>query len=246
MAAPDAPKPKTPPTPVHIGGETIVDRLLPHLKKIIVGALAIAAIATIIFGIRWWKHRGQEQATEQLAAALEVAQRPIAEPGAKPDPKRPAFASPAERAAAVLDALSKSGAAAPGRAYRGALLIEAGKIDEAITELRAGIAAPGIDGALAREALGTALETKALAAKDAAAREPLLKEALGVFQSMQPDPKGARHAYALYHQGRLRAQLGEAAEAKKLFEQANQLIEADRGHVLRELISKRLAALGAA
>ena len=37
---------------------------------------------------------------------------------------------------------------------------------------------------------------------------------------MQPDEKGPRHVYALYHQGRIQAALGKSAEAKALFEKA--------------------------
>ena len=106
----------------------------------------------------------------------------------------------------------------------------------------------GIQGVLAREGLGIALEAKAAAEKDAAARGKLLEEALASYQRMQPDEKGPRYIYAIYHQGRLQAALGKSAEAKTLFEKANELLAAGHSELreLRELISKRLAALGAA
>jgi tetratricopeptide (TPR) repeat protein len=248
MADPDVSKPKEPPKPVHIGGESLADRILPHIKKIIAVLIVASVVITVIFVIRWWKHHGQEKETLELAEVFAVAQRPVAAPGATPDPKNPTFPDSKERAKAVLDEMSKRGADAPGHAYRAGLLLESGKIDEAIAEYREGIDDKGIQGVLAREGLGVALEAKAAAEKDAAARQKLYEEALAIYQRMQPDEKGPRYIYALYHQGRMQSALGKAAEAKTLFEKANELLAT--GHTelreLRELLSKRLAALGAA
>jgi predicted negative regulator of RcsB-dependent stress response len=242
----DVSKPKEPPKPVHIGGDSIVDRILPHMKQIIIGLLILAVVVVIVLGVRWWKQRGEEQGTEKLADVLRLAQRPVALAEAKPDPKHPAFADPADRAKALLDEISKQGANPPGHSYRGALLLAAGDADKAIEEYKAGQGAEGLEGVLAREGLGMALEAKAAAEKDAAARDKLFQEALAVYQRMQPDEKGPRHVYALYHQGRLQAALGKAAEAKASFEKANELLQGAPRHELRELLSKRLAALGAA
>lgn len=242
MADKPVSKPKEPPKPVHIGGESLVDRILPHLKKIIVTVIVLSVVITVILGIRWWKHRGQEQETEKLALVLEVAQRHVANPGAPPDPKNPAFATAQERAKAVLDEMNKQGASPPGHAYRGSILLEAGDVDASIEEYRRGQDAQGIEGVLAREGLGIALANKAIAEKkDAAAQGKLLEEALATFQRMQPDEKGPRRAYALYHQGCVQDLLNKFAEAKALFEQANQLLASDPGHELNQLIEKRLA-----
>lgn len=248
MADLDVSKPKEPPKPVHIGGESLVDRILPHIKKILIGIVVISVILSVIFVIRWWKHRGQERQTEELAEVFSVAQRPVASPGMPPDPKNPAFTDSKERAKAVLDEMAKRSASPPGHAYRGGLLLEAGNLDEAIAEYRRGTEDKGIQGVLAREGLGIALEAKAAAEKDAAARGKLLEEALTSYQRMQPDEKGPRYIYAIYHQGRLQAALGKSAEAKTLFEKANELLAAGHSELreLRELISKRLAAMGAA
>jgi tetratricopeptide (TPR) repeat protein len=241
----DVSKPKEPPKPVHIGGESLVDRILPHLKQIIIGAVVLAVVVVIVFGVRAWKHRGQEKETQKLAALMHVAKRPVAFEGMPKDDKNPAFANAADRAKAVLAEMSNNDASPPGHAYRAGILLEAGELDKAIEEYRSGQDAAGIEGVLSREGLGVALEAKAAAEKDAAARGKLLEEALAAFQRMQPDEKGPRRAYALYHQGRVQAALGKNAEAKASFEKANDLVAADQYHELRELVKKRLAALGA-
>ena len=246
MADIDVSKPKEPPKPVHIGGETLVDRILPYIKHITIGAIVLALAIGAGVGIRALKHRGQEKDTEALAEVFRLAQRSVALPGAPADPKNPAFSDPSERAKALLDELSKQGAEPPGHAYRGGLLLAAGNVDQAIEAYKRGQDAKDIDGVLSREGLGIALEAKAAAEKDAAARGKILEEALAAFQRMQPDEKGPRRVYALYHQGRVQAALGKNAEAKTLFEKANEMLASERRHELRELLQKRLAALGAA
>ena len=95
---------------------------------------------------------------------------------------------------------------------------------------------------LAREGLGLALEMKAVAEKEPAARQKGLEEALAAFQAMQPDDKGPRHAFALYHQGRMLGLLGKRADAKATLEKAK---EAGKDIAeLPELIDERLASLG--
>jgi tetratricopeptide (TPR) repeat protein len=229
---------------VHIGGESFVDRVLPHIKKILVGVIVIAAIGGAAAGVSWFRERKQITATEKLDRVLEVAQQPIRGKDDKPDPNKPSFASPKERAAAVLDAIAKQGTEAGGAAFRGGQLLDAGKPDEAITEYKKGVAVKGIEGVLCREGLGIALEAKAAAEKDPGARQKGLEEALAAFVAMQPDPVGPRQAYALYHQARIQQLLGKRPDAKALFEKAKQANkETDRE--IADLIEKRLAALGA-
>lgn len=241
----DVSKPKEPPKPVHIGGETLVDRLLPYMRQIIIGSLVLAGVVVVVLGVRWWKHRGERQETEKIADVMRLAQRPVAFPGMPKDDNNPAFAEPADRAKALLEQLNKQDAEPPGHAYRASLLLAAGDIDKAIEEYRRGQTAEELEGVLSREGLGIALEAKAAAEKDAAARGKLLEEALAVFQRMQPAEKGPRHVYALYHQGRVQAALGKTAEAKAAFEKVIELLQAEQRHELRELVEKRLAALGA-
>jgi predicted negative regulator of RcsB-dependent stress response len=231
------------PTPVQLGGESILDRLVPHMKKIAIALGVVAVVLTIFFTIRHFKESGREKETAKLARVIEVSERQVRPAGIEPDPnsKAPTFASNKERAQAVLDAMTKEGVTMGG-AYRASMLVQAGKLDEAITEYRKHQGGKTLDAVLAREGLGIALETKATQEKDAAARQKGLEEALAVFTSMQPDEKGARYAYALYHQGRILALLGKTADAKAKFEKAKELAP---GSALASLIDERLAGLGA-
>ena len=248
MAEKDASKPVEPPKPVHIGGESLLDRLVPHMKQIIVVIVVVAAVLLVIFTIRWFRERGQIAETRKLDQVLEVAREPIRPKPENPDPKNPApqqpgFGDRKERGAAVLTEIAKQGTDVAGHAFRGGQLMDAGKIDDAIAEYRQGTGDKTIEGVLCREGLGLALEAKAMAEKDTAARQKGLEEALAAFGSMQPDETGPRRAYALYHQGRIQQLLGKRAEAKALFEKAKAAIKND--HDLAELVENRLAAPGA-
>lgn len=251
--APAPSKPVTaaaePPKAVHIGGESFLDRIRPHIKQILITCLVVAVIASVIAVVHWFGERKQVAATEKLQRVLEVAQQPIRGKDEKPDPKKPSFAETKERAAAVLDAIAKQGTETAGAAFRGGQLLDTGKPDEAITEYKKGVADKTIEGVLCREGLGLALEAKATAEKDPAVRQKGLEEALDAFTTMQPDEAGLRHVYALYHQARLQALLGKRSEAKALFEKAKTAnTGADHEIADREiadLIEKRLAALGA-
>ena len=234
------------PKPVQVGGESILDRLLPHMKKIVVAIVITSVILGVVFFFIWLKDRKLEKQTDQLAEVLEVGDRTVRAPGEAPDPKekQPSFADPKERANAVLDTLGKQETDLAGAGYKASALLAAGKLDEAIAEYKRGQAEPGIEGVLAREGLGLALEAKAEAEKDPAARQKGLEEALAAFQAMQPDEKGPRRAYALYHQGRILSPLllNRPAEAKAAFEKAKEL---GKETPLVELIDERLIALGA-
>jgi tetratricopeptide (TPR) repeat protein len=242
MAEKDVSKPAEPPKPVHIGGESFLDRILPHMKQIIIGIAVIAAVLLVIFTVRWFRERKEIAETRKLDDILEVAREPIRAKDAKPDPKNPSFADVKERGAAVLAEIAKQDTDVVGHAFRAAQLLDAGKTDDAIAEYRKGLADKTIEGVLCREGLGLALEAKASAEKDAAARQKGLEEALAAFAAMQPDENGPRRAYALYHQGRLQQLLNKRAEAKALFEKAKEANKND--HELGDLVDKRLAALG--
>lgn len=253
MAEKDASKPVEPPKPVHVGGESLLDRLLPHMKQIIIAIVVVAVVLLVIFTIRWFRERGQIADTRKLDQILEVSREPIRPKAEKPDPQKPdpqkpdpaqpGFGDAKERGGAVLAEIAKQGTNVAGHAFRGGQLMDAGKIDDAIAEYRQGAADKTIEGVLCREGLGAALEAKALAEKDNAARQKGLEEALAAYAAMQPDENGLRHAYALYHQGRIQQLIGKRAEAKALFEKAKAAIKND--HDLAELVEKRLAALGA-
>jgi hypothetical protein len=242
MAEKDVSKPAEPPKPVHIGGESFLDRILPYMKQIMIGIAVLAAVLIVVFTIRWIRQRNEEAATTKLDKILTVAREPVRSKDAKPDPKTPSFGDVKERGAAVLDAIAKEGTEVAGHAFRGGQLLDAGKVDEAIAEYRQGVADRTIEGVLCREGLGLALEAKAAADKDATARQKGLEEALAEFTTVQPDEAGPRRAYALYHQARLQLLLGKRADAKALFAKAKEAGKDERELV--ELIDRRLAAMG--
>ncbi len=244
----DAGQPGFDPKPVQLGGESIVDRLMPYRKKILIAILLGFAVWGVIAVVFYFKNTKREKNTEKIASVLDIAGREVRAPdpaptgsAAPPASAEPTFATNKDRATAVLDTLVKSGADTQP-AHRASLLMQAGKVDEAIAEYRKGQVGAKLDNVLAREGLGIALESKAQAEKDAAARQKGLEEALAVFQSMQPDEKGPRRAYALYHQGRILGLLGKTAEAKSALEKAKDIGGETQ---LTNLIDERLASLGA-
>ena len=220
------------PKAVKIGGESLADRIVPHIKKILVMVVMVAVAVTIILVIRWRGEVGKERQTEKLLSVLDVARRPVGPvqpdiPGIpkKKDAPKP-FPTQKERAEAMLAAMESSGSK-PLSSYKGGVLLDAGRIDDAIAEYRKGQGEKGLEGVLNREGLGIALETKALALPETDAnRTKLLEEALSVFASMQPDATAPRHVYALYHQGRVLQSLKKLPEAKAMFEKAKPLAAA--------------------
>ena len=237
------------PKPVHVGGESLVDRLYPHRFKIAVfigSALIIWGIVAIVIH---FKDSSSQKATNKLAVVLDIGDKPI-----RPAPEGSAagsgsaasddsFPSAKDRADKMLDALAKQGTDAAGPVYRASLLVQAGKLDDAIAEYKRGQGQLGIDGVLAREGLGLAQEQKAEDPKnDPATRQKGLEEALATFTSMQPDATGPRRDFALYHQGRILELLGKKADAKAAFDKAKEL--AKDSPELAELVDERLASLG--
>jgi predicted negative regulator of RcsB-dependent stress response len=239
-------KPTFDPKPVRVEEEALLERLKPHAKKMAVILAAGIVILLVVMVVVYFKDRGQEGRTAKLAAVLDVASVPVDPAAAKAkDDKRMGpkpYASDTERANAVLDAMAKQGGdLAP--TYRATALVDAGKIDEAIEEYKEDEHAAGLNGVLAREGLGLALEARADQHKgDAAARQKDLEAALAEFKAMQPLDNGPRRAYALYHQGRVLEELGKKADAKAAFDKAKEL---GKDTELPQLIDERLARLGA-
>ena len=245
------------PAPVKIGGESLADRIVPHIKKILVMIVVVAVVVSVFLVIRWRGEVNKEKATAQLIEVMEVARKRVAppptpvpgQPEPKPDPD--SFTSAKARAEAVLASLD-SADANPLSSFKGGLLFDAGRIDDAIAEYRKGMNAKGLEGVLCREGLGIALETKALSEKDNAAKQKGLEEAFAIFTSMQTDEAGPRYAYALYHQGRLQQTLGKMAEAKALYEKARPLADKTESptsdpttdaQILSAMIDRRLASM---
>lgn len=253
----DTAKAAEPPKAVRIGGESLVDRIVPHIKKIAVMVVLVAVIVSGILVVRWRGEVKKEKATAKLLEVLEVARKEVG-PAPTPLPGEPApkdkadrFATEKDRAEAVLATISSSGAE-PIASYKGAMLLAAGKVDDAIAEYKRGQGELGLEGVLCREGLGIALEAKATQEKDATARQKILEESLAAFTAMQPDENGVRRAYALYHQGRLQQTLGKTTEAKALFEKARPLAELAEpttrdprtdAQLLPAMIDRRLASM---
>ena len=238
---------------VHIGGESILDRLVPHMKKIVVVVVGGVVVLTIFFGIRWWKHRKAEKATNELAHALERGQVMVI-PGYEPDPVDLASGSPAKdlpetygsyakRAEDTLAGLKKAGQVRGAASlYEAQLLVQTGKLDDALAIYKRVGTGTSTDAAVAREGVGVVLETKAAASKDAAEHKRLMEEALAAYRAIQPDDKGPRRDYSLYHEGRVLQEMGNSTEAVAALQKALVVMPDTQ---LKPLIEQRLASLGA-
>ncbi len=234
---------------VHIGGESILDRLIPHMKKVVVVVVGATLLLMVYFGVRWWKHRKAEKATDQLARALERGSVMVI-PGYEPDPADPknadapeTYGSYAKRAEDTLVGLKKAGQVRGAASlYEAQLLLQAGKLDEALAIYKRVGAGASSDAAVAREGVGIVLETQAAAAKEQTEQQRLLEQALAAFQAIQPDDKGPRRDYSLYHTARVFEALGKPGDAIAALKKA---LEVTPDTQLKPLIEERLAALGA-
>ena len=232
---------------VHVGGESIVDRLLPHAKKIGLALLGAALLVTAVFTWRYFAHRKQERSTARMVKALDLAERKVFDPDPttpQPPIEEEIFKSQAERADAVRAAMAKVGPARDAASMVEAqLLLRTGKLDEALAIYRAKAKGSGIDALIAREGIGIALEQQASAAKDQGERQKLLEESLAAFRSIQPDDKGLRRDYALYHEGRILEALGKPDEAKAALQKALEVVP---DTTLEPAIKVHLSSLGGA
>lgn len=234
-------------TPVHIGGESILDRIIPHMKKIVVVTVGLTVVLAIFFSVRWWKHRKAEQSTDRLARALELGGTsvlPGVEPDAEEDPRNPSsFPSYAKRAEATLAGLQKAGTTRGAAGlYEAQLLLQVGKLDDALAIYKRLAGGTGDESAIAREGVGVVLETRAAAAKEPSEHQKLLEEALAAYRAVQPDDKGPRRDYGLYHEARVLEALGKSADAVTQLKKALSVAPDSQ---LKPLIEQRLAVLGA-
>jgi hypothetical protein len=240
----DVAKPKEPPKPVQLGGESLLDRVIPHIKKILSATIILSVLITLFFGYKACRRRQETKSTEKITAVLDIANRPVKIPGFPAPPGTQAFETDKDRAEKVLDEMAKQDTETPSTAFRASMLLDVGKIDEAIALYRTCQTGTTIEHILCREGLGIALETKALAEKDSTASHKLLEESLDAFLRMQPAEDGPRRAYALYHQARISIQLGKKPEGRALLEKVKAMTGAPRE--LLDLVDKRLGTLGAA
>jgi predicted negative regulator of RcsB-dependent stress response len=235
------------PTPVHIGGESIMDRLLPHIKKIAVGAVVVAVILMGVFGFRWWKDRARQKRTSQLARAMDLNFRNVEapDPTVTPDPANPpapTFPTYKDRATAILAEIDRGAGDVTSSVYKGSLLLDAGNLDGAAAAFRQAAGRKDIEGALAREGLGFVEEARAHAATDAAQKKQHLEAALAAFRAVQPDDAGIHRDHALYHEGRILQWMEQRDAAVAAYEKALEVVPESE---LESEISTRLAMLGA-
>jgi tetratricopeptide (TPR) repeat protein len=235
------------PTPVYIGGESLADKIVPHVKKILVVFGVVAAVMTVFFTWRWWSHRKAEKATASLMVALDHATWDVEPPPAEPDPEAPenpeTYPTAQARAEAALGKLRQvDGDARSGAALLEAdLLFEAGQLDPAEALYRRLSGRGGVEGVVAREGVGFVAEARAQKA-EGAARTAELEKALEAFSAVQPDEAGPRRDHALYHEGRILAQLGKKDEARAAFEKALEKAK-ELGSDLEAIIEMRLTQL---
>lgn len=238
------------PKAVYIGGESLADRIVPHLKKIFIAIGVVALILSVFFTWRWWQDRKAQKATSALMLALDQGRLEIREVDPDdPNPEIPAegapptFASKAERAQAVLAKLRQTEGEPRQSAalLEAAMLFETGQLDAAEVIYRRLASGKGVEGVLAREGLGYVAEARAATA-EGDARTQALQAALAAFRQSQPDDAGPRRDYALYHEGRMLAQLGQKDEARAALEKALEKASPD----LEATIEVRLTQLDAA
>jgi tetratricopeptide (TPR) repeat protein len=210
--------------------------LRPHAVKL----LSVAAGVTIVLvGFSLWTYfqdRKESNATKQFAQVIAKQQAPVEGDfdltrGA-PDPTAPKYRTANDRTLAALaeaDALEAQYGSAEvgvqGLLVKAALAYDLGRWDEAIASYQRFLSkAPKVPQlqVLAREGIGFSYEAKALAEKDAAAREAGLKHALEAYGQIETNEKSPFFAEALYHQGRITELLGDPKGAAALFRRAQE------------------------
>ncbi len=232
--------------------QRVINVLKPHAMKIVA---VLAGVIAVLIGVgtwNWMQKKKAANATSQFSKAVvtmhaTVSDTPPATPPKKDAP--PTFTTDKDRSEAtlaILDKLDKSygktGVSKEARLIKAGTLYDLGRYDEAITAYQDFLkGAPDNDLKLiGKEGLGYAQEAKALSLPDAAAQEAGLKTALATFEQLQPDDKGFYRDMALYHQGRVQAELKQKDKAIDLYKQA---LDKTTSQSLRKQISNRLAAL---
>jgi tetratricopeptide (TPR) repeat protein len=235
-----------------------VTAIRPHAVKL---AALLAGVLVVIIGLAiWtsWTTRKAARATDAFGKLVAVSGARVDEAGPQielSDPSNPVpttqkadyktFAERSQKALELIPTLPLEGKVADrAKLVQAGLLYDVGKYDEAIVAYKAFIAAdaPADLTARAREGIGYALEAKALAQTDAAARNAGLDEALAAFGQIATGEKQPLYAVGLYHQARLKALKGDKAGAVELFKKA---LEHGATPDLTEEINNRLALLEA-
>ncbi|HKA91732.1 MAG TPA: hypothetical protein VKE22_28915 [Haliangiales bacterium] len=204
----------------------------PHAMKIaaLAGGTVIALGAFSIY--THFVEKGQAEATYAYDKAMGVVQRPVDELpqiGRIPETGEQKFKTVAERAEAGAAAITKleaergsSGAAGQALFALAASYYDLGKYDESIQaylKYLGQTSDPALR-AVAEQGLGQAYEAKALAQKDATARNAGLEQALFAYTEIDKSERGPFAGLSLYHQGRIQSLKGDNAKAAELFKKA--------------------------
>ncbi|HTM19192.1 MAG TPA: hypothetical protein VL172_01750 [Kofleriaceae bacterium] len=229
------------------GVQKAAERLRPHARII------FTFLGVVLLGVAGWtlyKHlafKKQVKASRHYVEAVATARRKVDPPPpveagqdagveepAPPDDvelgsKEVTYASEEDRDRAMMAALDEiSGSARvshQARLLKGAALLRVGEYDQAIDVYRS-YDGPADLAWMAREGIGYALEAKAAAEKDSAAREAGMRAALDQFEQVQPETGKPGHDLGLWHEGRLQAALQQNAEAIAAFEKLRDLTPA--------------------
>ncbi len=239
-----------------------VQKLRPHLAKIVA---VLVGVVIVIAGLAIWQGITNKKAAAATKAFTDVIAKatarteeagPQIEFNEQGQPQISAAASDvktyAERntqALALVQTLESShggtDVASHAQLVKAGLLYDEGKYDEAAAAYKAFVdARPPVAelAAVGREGYAYALEAKALAQTDAAARTAGLDAALQAFAAIEPDEKGAFFGRALYHRARITALKGDKAAAIELYKKS---LEKDPDSDLADEINSRLALLEA-
>jgi hypothetical protein len=230
----------------------VTKALRPHAFKILAVLVGVLIMLTAVGTWNWLQKRRATNATRDFGKAMETMHADVTDTPDPTPPKKdapPKFTTNKDRSEATLAILqkldksyAKTGVGKAARLVEAGTLYDLGRYDEAISAYQEFLkSAPKNElQVIGREGLGYAQEAKALAQTDALAQEAGLKEALKTFEAMQPDDKGQGRDLALFHQGRVQAELKQKDKAVELFKQA---LDKTTSSSLRKQIGNRLAAL---
>lgn len=237
------------------GMDRLVRTLRPHAVRILIAVGAGAAVLIGYAVYTWYANQQSAEASALYSEAVRLSGLPVTEEPVEPpegvEPDRVmSFESRDERAKAALEKVKELRAgydgtdvAAQSRLLQADLYMELERYEEAAKLYRnyAQSEAPAYLRLVAREGLGYALESRALAAEEAEARQAGLEKALKAFEAMQPNSEGPRRDAALYHQARVLAALGRRDEALETFQEVLEMPNTQ----LKQDVELRVAALQA-
>ncbi len=240
------------------GVNSFLGKLKPFAKQLVIGAIVLLVFVTGAVLYSMHKQGKEADATTLFNKAVAVYDEPVMSEEDRqllatlnlpdmPEKVHPSIKARAEAALVHLDKMRSefdgTDTVESARMFYAAVLYDAERFDDAVAMYQAvAKSGPAAQRPLAREGIGYALEAKALANEDAAARQQGLEAALDAFGKVQPKADGKYRDYTMYHQARVLQSLGRIKEAVDLY---NQLLETLPTTLLRTEVNDRLAVLEA-